>query len=344
MYFNSPSYNSSSQNYFSKPKTFKGGVMLATVIEVKPISLNSYDFNKDELPSIDKMTKTFNVDSHIIKCFVRGVDSDDMLSRPYLLPNSIPLLPRNNNRIPKKGQQVLVFLSGFDDSKFADRYYIGPITATELDLNATLFGGSNATQKTSFIDIPEDIAKLPNAKGVYVEYDKDYDYALKGNQNADIVFKNSEVLIRGGKFVPSKPEEFNQTNPSYIQIKHGFNYNQREISVNNVVANKINLITYDGLKQLENNNISVTKRDLKTNTTPYIDDVELNKILEQAHPLVHGDVLLEYLALLELAFLTHNHNDFGLTPPIMKNPNIESFVREREKLRKKMLSQNIKII
>ena len=71
---------------------------------------------------------------------------------------------------------------------------------------------------------------------------------------------------------------------------------------------------------------------------------ELNKILEQAHPLVHGDVLLEYLALLELAFLTHNHNDFGLTPPIMKNPNIDLFVREREKLRKKMLSQNIKII
>ena len=138
----------------------------------------------------------------------------------------------------------------------------------------------------------------------------------------------------------------NKVNPAFIQIKHGFSINKgngtnnETVSVNNIVANKINLLTYGADANPEFN---LTKRDDRNNTTPYIDDEELNKIIETAHPLVFGDVLMDYLMLLEQAFLNHNHNHLGLSIPIQGNPVISKFISDAPKLREKMLSKNIKI-
>ena len=69
-------------------------------------------------------------------------------------------------------------------------------------------------------------------------------------------------------------KEFNNVNPAYIQIKNGFNYTDninnaivaisgigtpskpKKISVNNIVADKINLLTYNGSP-----NFNLTERD-----------------------------------------------------------------------------------
>jgi hypothetical protein len=107
-----------------------------------------------------------------------------------------------------------------------------------------------------------------------------------------------------------------------------------------MASNQINLLTY-GVDA--NPEFNLTKRDDDGNKTPYIDDKEISKIINTAHPLVFGDILMDYLKLLEKAFLNHNHNHLGLSTPIQANPVISTFITEAPKLREKMLSKNIKI-
>lgn len=345
MYFNN-SYSTNLPSFFNKSTLPQSGVLLGTVESVDILPL----LNDDD---IDSRTRKFNNDPHIIKCRIAGSNYDRLKTRIQELPNCIPLLPRNNNIIPKKGQRVLILLNGYDESTYADRFYIGPLSDSELNIkNTSLFTGSESLFKTTFTALSEDIKKIPEAKGVYAEYDNDYDYAIKGRDNADIVFKTSEVLIRGGKFVKNNPKEFNNVNPAYIQIKHGFKFNisnengsttTKEISVNNIVANKINLITYDNGIKSKAKQFSLTKLNNKENRAPYIDDEELNKILNEAHPVVFGDILIKYLKLLETAFLSHNHNDFGISTPILENELIKPFIQQKEILKQEMLSQNIKV-
>jgi hypothetical protein len=345
MYFNN-NYSTNLPSFFNRSTTPNSGVLIATVEAV-----DTLPYINDE--SIDSLTRKFNNDPHIIKCRIIGSDYDRLKATRQELPNCIPLLPRNNNIIPKKGQRVLILLNGYDESYYADRFYIGPLSDSELTIkNPLLFTGSESLFKTTFTALSEDIKKIPEAKGIYAEYDNNYDYAIKGRDNADIVFKPSEVLIRGGKFVKNNPKEFNNVNPAYIQIKHGFKFNisnengstiTKEISVNNIVANKINLITYDNGINSKAKLFSLTKINNRENTTPYIDDEELNRILNEAHPVVFGDILLKYLKLLETAFLSHNHNDFGISTPILENELIKPFITQKESLKKEMLSQNIKV-
>jgi len=349
MYFNN--YTTNIPAFSNKSTTPKSGVLLATVVEVDTLPLVNDD-------TLDVLTRKFNTDPHIIKCRIAGSNYDRLKTTAQELPNCIPLLPRHNNIIPKKGQRVLILLNGYDESAYADRFYIGPLSDSELDIkNPLLFTGSDSLLKTTFTTNPVDIKKIPEAKGLYPEYDSNYDYVIKGRDNTDIVFKSSEILLRSGKSVKNDPKTFNDVNPAYIQIKHGFNMKKKasatpvaegvqnyeyseKISVNNIVANKINLLTYGGYANPEFN---LTKRNNKDNTAPYIDDEELNKILETAHPVVFGDILLKYLKLLEDAFISHNHNDFGLTQPILENPIVENFIKQKESLKNQMLSKNIKV-
>jgi hypothetical protein len=139
----------------------------------------------------------------------------------------------------------------------------------------------------------------------------------------------------------------NQVNPAYIQIKHGFSVNKSEttsetISATNIVSNKINLLTYkDGSPEF-----NLTKRDLDGNLTPYITDDELEKILSEAHPLVFGDLLVNYLKLLRSAFINHVHNGSGNKPTDLTTGNILSvkdFTEAAASLEKDMLSRNVRI-
>jgi hypothetical protein len=266
-------------------------------------------------------------------------------------------MPKMLAPIPKQNETVLLFMYSSDD-RYSDRYYIGPLTSNlNLINNQSLEAGSTANLSTGFYLPQRDLSKVESVKGVYADYDTDNTFTIHGRDNADIVFKPSEVLIRAGKFLENKPLEFNQVNPAYIQIKHGFNYvensttptpavpvsgpiNAKKISVNNIVADKINLITYNGSP-----NFNITQRDLLKNTTPYITDDELNNIIETAHPLVFGDILLQYLQALRSAFESHVHNNFGAAPPtdnVTIGNSVADFKNLAPKLEATMLSKNVR--
>lgn len=332
-------------------------MLLAEVVLVGTVPVNQTD------PSKKNKDLIFNSDPYIIRCRIVGNDYDSIISNNQDLANCFPLMPKFNAPIPKLGETVLLFLSDYND-RYSDRFYIGPIISNFKSLDKqTLAAGSTANLSTGLYLPQKDISKLESAKGIYAEYDTDNTMVIQGRNNSDVVFKNSEVLIRAGKFVENKPEEFNQVNPAYVQIKNGFNYSDentknttvtsyfapggaeiapttKKISVNNIVADKINLLTHNGSPTF-----NLTNRDLVNNTTPYITDAELNKILNEAHPLVFGDVLLEYLKAFRSAFENHVHNKFGAAPPtdnITQGNSVNDFKTLAPKLEGVMLSKNVR--
>jgi hypothetical protein len=329
---NTSNYNTGEGSAFDLPSAFKS-MQLGQVISVDPIPVNQTD------PSQKNKDLLYNSDPYIIRCRIVGGQYDNPLDTIEKLPNCFPLMPKMLAPIPKQNETVLLFMYSSDD-RYSDRYYIGPLTSNlNLINNQSLEAGSTANLSTGFYLPQRDLSKVESVKGVYADYDTDNTFTIHGRDNADIVFKPSEVLIRAGKFLENKPLEFNGVNPSYIQIKSNFTLENKKISVNNIVADKINLITYNGTP-----NFNVTQRDLLNSTTPYITDDELNTILTTSHPLVFGDILLQYLKALRLAFDSHVHNNFGATPPT-DNKTIGNVVEDFRKLaptlESTMLSKNV---
>ena len=355
---NTANYNTGQPSSFDLgTKTFKT-MQLGEVVLVESINVNQTD------PNQKNQDLTYNSDPYIIRCRIAGGEYDNSDSANLTLPNCFPLMPKMVSPIPKVGETVLLFMYSAED-RYSDRFYIGPIISNLNLINKqTLNAGSTASLSTGFYLPQKDLSKVESVKGVYAEYDNDNTYSINGRDNSDIVFKPSEVLIRGGKFIQNNPLEFNQSNPAYIQIKHGFNHTDtidnalpnissyygvggpvyepltKKISVNNIVADKINLLTYNGAPSF-----NLTNRDLLNSTTPYITDDELDTILSTAHPLVFGDILLEYLKAMRAAFDTHVHNHFGAAPPT-DNKTIGNAVSDfrtlAPKLESVMLSKNVR--
>lgn len=342
-------FSTGESSFFGSPKSYFKSMQFAVVeLSGKDDNGNVVAIPVNQTNPVQKFNdEAFNADPYIIRCRISGNDYDNAQGDKYQLPNCYPLMPKFGAPIPKVGEVVLVFMFG-PDERYSDRFYIGPITSDLRKINKqSIFAGATANLITGFYkDVPT-ITNDENTKGVYSEYDNDNTFAINGRNNADIVFKNSEVLLRAGKFVQGNTKQFNNQNPAYIQIKSNVNIKESEsdevknVSVNNIVADKINLLTYNGSP-----NFDLTNRDLINNKTPYITDTELNKIINEAHPLVFGDVLLEYLVALRKAFENHIHNQFGAAPPtdnIQKGSSVQDFKKLATNLETKMLSKNIRI-
>ncbi len=285
----------------------------------------------------------FNADTHAIRVRLIGAQYDNSISNAEL-PNCFPLLPKHLNIVPKENERVIVFIFG-EDEKFADRFYIGPITSSEdkLNFDGEVTSMSNMMYGLTFPSI--DIDNIPKADGIY---EPPQNVVIQGRDNTDIIQRSGEVLIRAGKFVEGAPLIFNYNTPGFIQIKTNMSYkddddNTKNVTVTNIVSNKINLLTYnDGSPKFDN--LTIVNKD--TRESEYINDETLQDILDNAHPLVFGDTLVEYLKLLKSAFVSHVHNSCDEPPTDRTDKGtqpLNDFVKKAEQLEKDMLSKNIRI-
>lgn len=272
-----------------------------------------------------------------------GIDLND-------LPWCHPMVPKFFTSLPRVGEGV--FIITFSDEKLnSDRLYLGPIISelTNLDMDPV---STTALGQFTFglIASNVNIDSVPAIKGIFPKKD---DIAIQGRYNTDILLRNNEILIRAGKFVESTPNdnnpysfEFNTNTPGFFHIRNNIplerksdqtNEKQSIGSVTNIVSSKINLLTHkDG-----------TPRFDLANQDDQISDDEILKILETAHPLPFGDLMIQYLKLLKNAFLNHVHNNNG-TPPtdLVTSGNQQAvleFKKNAEDLENRMLSPNIKI-
>lgn len=238
---------------------------------------------------------------------VRLSPDDDRLSNGDL-PYALPLLPKMIHIKPKVGEWVLIVLTEAGNG-LSTRHYIGPIISQpqfmEEDssvINAlALYPGThkdpNAAPSTN-----------PDSHGAFA---KDTDIAVYGRKKNDIIMSDDDIKIRSGarlREVGSKDNiVFNRTDPAFIHLKHSDgkrgNENDEYRSTATIVADKINFI---------GNN---SKEPFRTNDKDHlITDEEMQNIINKAHQLPYGDVLVDFLNLFVRAFSSHVHPYPGLPP------------------------------
>ena len=263
---------------------------------------------------------------------------DDAISKSDLA-YSFPMVQKFVHIVPKIGETVLVLVPDVKNPQI-DRMYVGPLISQPqmLKKDSELFSSKSALDSGLREPRPAPTT-IPENKGVYPKVNE---IAIQGRNNSDIIFKDTEVLMRAGQFdintIEGDIPKFNKVDPSYIQIKHNTvlvketeNKAEERGGVINVVSNKINLLTH------KNGSPRFQLNDQDTN----ISEVELLKIIANAHPLVFGDMLIEYLKLQRAAFANHVHPYPGMKPQDLSgSTDIDKYL---EFDLESVLSKNIKI-
>lgn len=275
---------------------------------------------------------TDNIDiteSKLLKARIQGLD-DSLVDDD--LPTAFPLLPKNFSILPKIGEMVLIFIPDTNDVN-ADRFYIGSIIpqSNRMDYTDVLFARS--ALHSGKVPLNVGSRQIPESVGVY---GKGNDVIIEGRNNADIKFDKGEIILRVGKHTDQKIQNvpiLNTKNQTYIQMRHNVSLfkSNNVFSMTNIVSDKINLLTHEN---------GSPRFNLNGGDSP-IDDEALLNILENAHPLPFGDVLLNYLMLMREVLLNHVHSYNGLKATNLNGE--DSIKKFLEFDIKSIISKNIKI-
>ena len=240
-----------------------------------------------------------------IKVKLCGLDGE---KKETELADCFPLLPKLLHVTPKVGECVLVIFEK-NNSPTSQRFFIGPVLSQPYFYNEDLYDVTALNMTDRRPTAPrENPTNDSENNGTLPDYN---DVAVLGRKNTDIILKEDEIRIRSGfkKSPDGNIDErlnFNFNDPAYIQLKykHLKDKNNKDInSFINVVADRINLLSRDSIDQFT-----------LTDQTDLIDDSELLKILETAHPVVYGDELVSFLKQLVDLFQKHTH-PFSMLPP-----------------------------
>lgn len=256
---------------------------------------------------------------------VRLSPEDDKLTDDRI-PYVYPLLPKLLHVKPKIDEYVLVVLTEAGNG-YSNRYYIGPIISQPQFMDDETFGYTDASgntyaralslypkNKRKYDIFKPDVAPStnPDSHGALA---KDEDIAIYGRKKNDIIISDDDIKIRSGSRLKDNNVKgrlvYNRLDPAFIQLKHTDNKNtipgdeeNTYRSTATIVADKINLISHQSKTPFRTTN---GKQDLIT------DDV-MQEILEKAHQLPYGDILVEFLKLFVNAFALHTHPYPGLAP------------------------------
>lgn len=243
------------------------------------------------------------------------------------IPYAFPLLPKQLQVIPKKGECVMILVPNTDraDSK---RFYLGPIISQVQDFSKGEYVNGLGIATSMIMNADEETISHQARKGIsnFKEvtngaFPNNEDIAIVGRESEDIILKDDEIDIRCGIRVEANGKNdkdmvgkiiFNKEgNPTYIQLRHDENGLFEDVkSVANIVADKINLISHKNERNLEQG-----KFDLKDQDELIIKD-KLKNILEELHQVPYGDKVVEALELITQAILTHVHRYPG-EPPVI---------------------------
>lgn len=251
------------------------------------------------------------------------------------IPYAYSMLPKHFNILPKVGEAVLVFLMETGNG-FSNRYYIGPIVSQLPNIEYDgIFSGALSNYNDSLNKPMVSHSLINEANGAFGDKE---DITIYGRKGTDIILKENDIRMRCGARIDSENKigkEFNRLNPSYLKLKYSdtptiVKKGNQEIKYNStatLVADQINLIANNA--------------DTYFNTTDnkdLISDEEMVKIIENAHVLPYGDILIAFLKKFLDMFKYHSHAFPGL-PTILPSGNDDFFNYDLEKI----LSKNIRI-
>ena len=239
-----------------------------------------------------------DTDGERIKVHLRP--EDDQLSDDEI-PYAFPLLPKMFHIKPKIGELVLIILTESGNG-FSNRYYIGPIISQPQYMNDETYINRALSLYPGTQKMPDMAPSAnPNSRGAFAE---DSDIAIYGRNKSDVILTDDDVRIRCGSRLKNVNEKggitFNRKDPAFIHLKHT-DYERGDVddkyrSTATIVADKINLLGNQSNTPFKTND----SYDLITNT-------EMNNILEKAHELPYGDLLVDFLKMFVKYFINHVH-------------------------------------
>lgn len=216
------------------------------------------------------------------------------------LPYVFPLLPKMLHVKPQIEELVLVIFTNAGDGH-SIRYYIGPIISQPQYINGDK-GCINATSLYPAAFKEPDVALSTNddSKGAFANNN---DIAIYGRGKSDILLTEDDVRVRCGSRVKDTSKNnsiiFNKNDSAYIHLKHTDEKRGNETdqyrSTATIVADKINLLGNHATERYETNNKNMIANDVMQN------------IIEKAHQLPYGDILVEFLQMFREAFMNHTH-------------------------------------
>lgn len=266
---------------------------------------------------------------------VRFMPSDNMKSDEDL-SYAVPLLPQLIHIIPKTGEAVLLFTE--NSNQDSQRFYIGPIIGQLNSLNYAPFNGiaTKALRSTSPKNgdyLFDNNLYLDN--NTFGSYAKEDEVALYGRKNSDIIIGDDDIRIRCNV---RQNGNFNKKNPSFLKLRYypnGIEVKKQETLSNStatLVAEEINLISPNGDNYY---NVATSGES--------IDDKTMQKIVQEAHVLPYGDVLVDFLQMFYKVFQGHVHPYSGMPPIVDDATAILNEKYPQNDLPKILLSKHIRI-
>ena len=234
-----------------------------------------------------------------IKVRLHPDDDGETLNR---IPYAYPLLPKMFNVLPKVGEAVIILLTAAGDGK-SNRYYVGPVISQMADLEySSYYTKAFSNYPDSLVSPKPDQDLLNDAIGAFGDKQ---DVSIYGRKGTDIILKENDIRIRAGARIDGDNKigkVFNRYSPAYLKLK----YSDTPLSIENngkkwnssatLVADEINLIS-----NTSNRNF------LTTDEKELISDEEMKKIIQNAHALPYGDVLIQFLKRFLWEFQNHTH-------------------------------------
>jgi len=251
----------------------------------------------------------------------------------------MPLMPEFLHVRPQIGEMVWVILENPKRTN-AVRYWIGPVITSKFKLSNQRY--QEAYQILAKSDIaPNIVSNEPNTDA-FNGFPKDYEIALQGRNDADLILKNRELLLIAGKFDPktTSSDEYllNTQTPSFLQLtqvsaKEDEN-NQTLLGIPapqlienysqaNLQSTNINLYS-----PLGSNRDATTAQKYELNEyLKYFDNV-LNRdgtiTAKSLHPIVFGDELVKLLDIIIKILLNHIHTPQDKLAPNQLSNKLES--------------------
>lgn len=222
------------------------------------------------------------------------IDGLDNQLKENNLADCYPLMPKFVHLYPQKGEIVRIIL---EDVRYPQRgrYWIGSIISQpqkiKFDNRFSALSTTNAA-----ISLPQPApSTIPDAAGIYPNIK---DVALLGRDNTDIILRERDIEMRAGMHELDNNLKLNKLNPASVRLTFDITTgNSETVSSNIHMADKIALISHDGIPKFKSNQLDAADRD---------------KIFSEAHPLGRGDVIVDALEILRKAIIEHIHPYSGV--------------------------------
>ena len=230
---------------------------------------------------------------------------DNPVERDEDLPWYIPWLPKFLHIKPKVGELGIVISMAAGEYENCN-FYIGPIISQENRLYYEDSDDALKITETGYIGWDPNPRLKKGVKPTL--FPADDDIAIEGRKDTGIQLKDDEIRIKAGvKVLTDQGPKNNTETPAFISLKYrpeGDYEKDGYKSTATIVADKINLI---GTHTTDPATKEIPVTESKDGKDDLISEYAMKEMINKAHKIPYGDVLIEFLDIFRTAFQKHVH-------------------------------------